>query len=110
MLVLVVGKNNLCAGMIPVCYRWLTGLAWGERLRACGRDTRTSSWDIDRRNNDDRQDDCGCPVVDVYICFEEVVFNVNDEMVRSGWAADEPLDQQSNPEKKYPTPFIRPGE
>ena len=56
------------------------------------------------------RDDCGRPLIEVYICLEDGVLNVNDEMVRSGWAADEPLDQQSNPEKKYPTPFIRPGE
>ena len=106
MVALDLSKNNLCTGMILVSYRWLTGLAWGERLRACGRDTRTSSWDIDRRNNDDRQDDCGCPVVDVYICFEEVVFNVYDEMVRSESAEDDPLDPQSDPGEKYATPFI----
>ena len=54
------------------------------------------------------RDDCGSPIVEVYICFEDGVFKVNDEMVRSECAEDDPLDPQSDPDKKYPTLFFRP--
>ncbi len=46
------------------------------------------------------RDDCGRPIVEVHICFEDGVFNVNDEMVRSECAEDDPLDLQSDPDKK----------
>ena len=52
------------------------------------------------------RDDCGRPIVEVYTCLEDGVFNVNDEMVRSGWAEDDPYPQ-FDPYNKISDPFFR---